>query len=231
MKHIGSILIAAFIIASAPPVEAQNCSDYFPQKEGTVLKYVNYDKKEKVTGSSEMSLKDKKQTDGGMSVIFLSRFSDDKGEEVYESEIKVECKDGILHFDAGKLLDPATMSAYETMEVEVTGDNLELPLDAPAGTALRDGSVSAVVRSNGVKIVTVSVSIYNRTIEAREKVETPAGNFDCIKYTYDGLTQIGFVKINMSAIEWYSPELGTIRSESYNKNGKLTGSTVLESIL
>ena len=159
-----------------------------------------------------------------------SKFSDEKEEVVYESEVKVECQDGVLYFDAGNLLDPTTMSAYETMEVEVSGDNLELPLDGPVGTQMNDGGVTAVIRSGGIKIVTLTVVISNRTIAAREKVETPAGSFDCIKYTYDALTQIGFVKVRMSSIEWYSPELGTIRTESYNKNGKLTGYTLLESV-
>ena len=230
MKHIGSILLASILITAGTKLRAQDCHDFFPQEEGTVLTYVSYDKKDKITGSSEMSFKDKKQTPDGMSVLFVSKFSDDKEEVLYESEIKVECKDGVLYFDAGKFLDPATMSAYETMEVEVTGDNLELPLNGPVGSRMEDGGVTAVVRSSGVKIVTVSVNISNRKIEAREKVETPAGNFDCIKYTYDALSKIGFIKVNMSAIEWYSPGLGTVRSESYNKNGKLTGTTVLESI-
>jgi len=230
MKHIGSILMVVILLAAGTQVRAQDCKDYFPQKEGTILTYVSYDKKDKATGSSEMSFRDKKQTENGMSVLFVSRFSDEKEEVLYESEVKVECKDGVLYFDASKFLDPATMSAYETMEVEVSGDNLALPLNGTVGTQMEDGGVTAVIRSGGIKIVTLSVDISNRTIAAREKVESPAGSFDCIKYTYDALTQIGFVKVRMSSIEWYSPELGTIRSESYNKKGKLTGYTLLESI-
>ncbi len=220
----------AILFAAGTLVRAQDCKDYFPQKEGTILTYVSYDKKDKVTGSSEMSFRDKKQTENGMSVLFVSSFNDEKEEVLYESEVKVECKDGVLYIDASKFLDPTTMSAYETMEVEVNGNNLELPLDGPVGMQMEDGSVTAVVRSGGVKVITLSVNISNRKIAAKEKVESPAGDFDCIKYTYDMLTQISFVKVSMSAIEWYNPELGTIRSESYNKNGKLTGYTLLESV-
>lgn len=230
MKFIGSLVLATALLLPGSLLLAQDCKDFFPQKEGTVLQYVNYDKKDKVTGRSEMSFKDKKQIPDGMSVVFVSKFSDEKGEELYESEIEVMCVNGVLFFNADKFLDPATMSVYESMEVEVTGDNLELPLEGKAGKSLEDGGVTAVVRSGGVKIITISVKIYNRKIASREKMETPAGSFDCIKYTYDALSKIGFVKVNMSAIEWYSPEFGTIRSESFNKNGKLMGYTVLESI-
>ncbi len=229
MKSAGTIVLMATLVSVGSMLKAQGCEAFFPQSEGTELTYVNYDKKDKVTGSSTMSIKEKKQTTAGMSVVFASKFKDDKGEKLYYSEVKVECVDGVLLFDAGKFLDPATMSTYETMEVEVTGDNLELPLNGAVGTTLGDGGVTAVVRSGGSKIVTISVAISNRKIEARETIETPAGSFECIKYTYDALTKIGFVKVNMSAVEWYSPNYGTVRSESYNKNGKLMGYTLLES--
>ena len=74
------------------------------------------------------------------------------------------------------------------------------------------------------------MDISDRMIAARERLETPAGAFDCLKITYNILSQIGFVKVNMSATEWYSPEYGTIRSETYNKKGKLVSYMVLNSV-
>ena len=231
IEKFRSITLAAAVISfSGAGVLAQDCSDYFPMKVGTVLKYGNYDKKGKSTGGSEMSFKEKNQTPEGVSVLFATRVTDDKGEEVLNSEMKIECRNGILYFDAGSLLDPATLSAYEDMEVEITGDNLELPVNSSSGAELKDGGVTAVVSSGGMKIVTLSVQLTNRKITGRETMQTPAGSFNCIKYTYDALSQIGFVKVSTTGVEWYSPEYGTVRSESYDKSGKLTGYTVLESV-
>ena len=230
MKCVGGIVIIAALSIPGFKLQAQSCSDYFPQKEGAILEYVNYDKKGKVTGGSEMTFKDKKQTAEGISAVFASSFKDDQGEVLFENEVQVECRNGVLYLDASNLLDPATMSAYESMDVKVTGENLELPLDAPAGTVLADGGVTAVVSSGGMKIMTISVNMSNRKIVAREKIETPAGTFDCIKYTYDAHSQMGFVKVNLTGVEWYNHEVGTIRSESYDKKGKLSGYTILESI-
>ena len=211
-------------------IQAQDCADYFPVKEGTVLEYVNYDRKDKMTGSSETAFLKKQETPEGMSAMFSSKFRDDKGEVLFENEMQAECKDGVLYFDASSLLDPASMSAYESMDVKVTGDNLELPLNSGPGTELADGGVTATISSGGVKILTLSVNLTNRKIQARETVETPAGSFECIKYTYDARTEMGFVKMDISGIEWYNHKHGTIRSESYDKKGKLSGYTVLESI-
>ena len=209
---------------------AQECADYFPMKEGTVLSYVNYNPKDKVSGSNEMSFKEKTDTPEGMKALFATKMKDDKGEVMYEGEFDVECKKGVLHFDAGQLLDPATLSAYESMEIDVSGDQLELPVNAAAGTTLKDGGVAAVISSDGVKIMTLTVDLTKRQIVAHETIETPAGSFKCIKYSYDAFSKMGFIKMNFSGIEWYSAAHGTIRSESYDKKGKLTGYTVLESI-
>lgn len=229
-RHRAALLLTALFLLAGTRANSQVCGDYFPMKEGTVLTYMNYDKKGKATGGSEMSLKEKSPTAGGTSIVFSTSFSDDKGETLYNSEVEMECIDGVLYIDAGKLLDPATLSAYETMEVAVSGENLEMPLGAAPGTALNDGSVEAVISSGGLKILTISVNVTNRKIEGRETVETPAGSFKCVKYSYDALTQMGFVKVNVSGIEWYSHEYGTVRSESYDKKGKLSGYTLLESV-
>ena len=230
MKDIKTCLILFTMLPVWSNIQAQACNDFFPQREGTVLKYVNYDRKDDVTGRNELSFREKRQITDGVSVIFASKFSDDKEEVIYESELEVACVNGVIRFDLGKFLDPSTMSAYEDMDVEVSGDNLEMPLTGAAGTLLDGGSVTAVVRMNGIKVITLSVAISNRKIDAREKVTTPAGTFNCIKYSYDALTHVGFVKVTSSAVEWYSSDYGTVRSESYNKKGKLLGYTLLESI-
>jgi hypothetical protein len=234
MRNFRIIIIAILSIIVAYPsgnsLLAQDCSDYFPMKQGTVLKYVNYDHKDRVTGGNEMSFSEKKDTPEGMSVLFDTKIMDDKGEVIYGGDFRMECKNGVIHMDASQLLDAATMSAYESMEVEVTGEFMELPLGAADGTELADGGVKAVVSSNGMKIMTMTVDVQNRRIAAHETIETPAGSFECTKYTYDAHSKFGFVKMDISSIEWYSPKYGTVRSESYDKKGKLTGYSLLESV-
>lgn len=230
MKMTKYLLPFVTMLLTVSMLNGQGCDEFFPQKEGVVLKYVNYDKKDKVTGSSLMSFKERNQKDDGTTVVFTSTYSDKKGEAIFDTEVEVGCKDGILYFSSSKFLDPTIMSAYESMEVEVDATHMEMPMNAKAGTKLQDGFVTAVVSSSGMKIISISVKVFNRKIEARETIHTPAGSFECIKNSYDALSEVGFIKMNISAIEWYCPDYGTIRSESYNKNGKLTAYTVLESV-
>jgi len=230
MKLTGYLLPVFVSLCTCSMLRAQACDDFFPQKEGMVLNYGHYDKKDKVTGSSEMSFKEKKQSGDWTSVAFRFTYSDKKGEAIFGNEVKLECKDGTLYFSSSKFLDPTAMSAYETMEVEVDAEHMNLPVNGKAGTELNNGKVTAVVSNEGMKIISISVEVFNRKIDALETIETPAGSFECIRTSYDAHTEIGFAKNNISAIEWYCPDYGTIRSETYNKKGKLTAYTVLESI-
>jgi hypothetical protein len=232
-KHALSGAAAVILLlhfASPTPLAAQSCNDFFPLREGTVLKYVNYDKKGKVTGANEMSLTGKKDTPEGIIASFSTKLFDDKGGLIYSGNLDAECRNGTLVFDASKLLDPATMSAYESMEVEVTGDNFQIPVNAGPGTTLEDAGVSAVISSGGMKIMTLTVNVTNRRIEGHETLTTPAGSFECTRYAFDSSTKAGFVRVDLSGIEWYNKDYGTLRSESYDNKGNLTGYSVLESV-
>lgn len=85
----------------------------------------------------------------------------------------------------------------------------------------------------------------NRKVEAFEKVETPAGTFDCYKITYELVVPtggfggfIGSVGMNFDPMmgggfpqqqepdgvkyaDWISPEVGLVKREKYNGRGKL----------
>ena len=61
------------------------------------------------------------------------------------------------------------------MELEVSADKLPLPADAQPGDRLENGIISVVIRQEGIKIMTLVVEIYDRIVEDRETIETPAG--------------------------------------------------------
>ena len=81
----------------------------------------------------------------------------------------------------------------------------------------------------------VNMEITNRKVEQQETLSLPAGSFDCYKITYATTIKvkmmgIGF-PIHMQVTEWFAPKLGRmVKSETYTKNGKLAGTTQLESI-
>ncbi len=57
---------------------------------------------------------------------------------------------------------------------------------------------------------------------------------EAFKISYNGLFRMQMsgigIPMNMVVTEWFVPGFGIVKTESYNKNGKLMGSSMLTSI-
>lgn len=228
MKKQYSVLLASLFFLSAP-LMSQKCEIYDDYKVGTSVKMVHYDEKDKPTGFTITTVKDKQSLANGVEVLFHQKY-DNNDEYTFESEFSVKCDGGNVTVDMGKMVDPNTMTAYENMEYEVVADDLSIPSNAAPGDKLNDGTVTVTVNTGTPVKVTISATVSERMVVSKEKVETPAGSFDCLKISYDVLSQIGFIKIKTAVVEYYSKKHGVIKSESYNKKRKLTGYTVVEEL-
>jgi hypothetical protein len=70
------------------------------------------------------------------------------------------------------------------------------------------------------------VNLSNRKCAAIESVTTPAGTFECYKITQD-VEAKAIVKVLATDITWLAEGVGVVKSESYDKKGKLMGSSQL----
>lgn len=75
-------------------------------------------------------------------------------------------------------------------------------------------------------VIPSKVNMTDYKVEAREQVTTPAGEFDCLVISQRVSTKV-IVKVEAGSMEWYAKGIGMVRSESYNKKGKLVGYDVL----
>ena len=229
MKNLRKFRILVILLLIPVSVLSQDCELYFSLDEGTVQKIAHYNNKDKLTGTTEILIAEKREIAGGMEVKLEQTYVDEK-DNSFEANMMIECVNGVLYFDMNDFLDPNTMMAYEGMEIEVSADKLPFPSDAKPGDQLENGVITATIRQSGVKIMTIVVEVFDRMVEAEETIETPAGSFECLKIKYNVSSQFGFVKMNMSNIEWFNWKVGTVRAENYNKKGKLTDYTVLQEI-
>ena len=121
------------------------------------------------------------------------------------------------------------MQAYQNMEVDVDASDFEMPnLDEAEGTQLKDGSIRIAI-GGGAPGLTMNISITDRKIEKKESYTSPAGTFDCIVLSQKVKTKM-VVNIEGSSKEWYSENVGVVRTESYNKSGKMTGYSLLTAL-
>ncbi|NJO92883.1 MAG: hypothetical protein HC831_30865 [Chloroflexia bacterium] len=229
MKKIILYLVAVTAVFIPKGLMAQDCDFYFPDKEGTKVETTNYDKKGKETGTSAITILENKKTSEGQLVKVASEFKGASSDSVYKQEYTVECKNGEFYINMDSYLDQNSMQAYKNMEVEVETEQMILPSNLKAGQILNNGRVTAIVKNNGIKIFTLNTSITDRKVDGFEQVTTPAGTFDCVKISYTIEIKV-MLKVTMTGIQWFAKNIGAVKTETYNKKGKLESSSMITKI-
>ena len=226
MKKVKILLLTGVFLLGTTNLFSQECVFYSPVEKGTVVKYSNYDKKDKLTGTSTQTVIDNYVKEGVQTVKLRNEYQDVEMDSAFVSELEMKCKDGRYYVDMESYIGESMLTPYSDMETTFEVKNMTLPAELKAGDVLDNGRVTVTISNNGMKIMTISVNISNRKVEAKEDITTPAGTFECYKISYDISTKM-IITIKASTVEWYAKNIGVIRSESYNKKGKLTGYTVL----
>ena len=220
------VMLSGFLGLLIGAVMAQDCETYYPTSEGALLELTNYNRKDKVSGRTVQKITNVSETSNGLTMDMEIEMYDDKDEFISKSDVSMRCEEGVFYLDMEQFLSPETMEAYKEMDVTVTSEDLPVPSELAVGKKLDDGSVTVKIANEGMQIMTMTTTIKNREVVGQEKVTTPAGSFDCYKIAYD-IETATIVKINMKGIDWYAKGVGTVKSESYNKNDKLLGYSVL----
>lgn len=210
-------------------VQAQNCDFYFPTKKGSLIETTNYDKKGRVTGVATSTVIDFSENGGAQTVKVASEFKSAESDSVMKAEYTVKCENGEFYINMDNFLDKNAMSAYKNMEIKVDYDQMTLPSNLQIGQTLGDGRVTAKIANSGVNLMTINVLITNRKVAGNESVTTPAGTFDCIKISYDVESKIIF-KVKSSCAQWFAKDVGIVKTETYDKKGRLETSSLITKI-
>ena len=219
MKALTSILI--FLLSLTFVYAQGECSKYYPLKQGTKFQITNYGKNDKPGAVIDYIVK---ESNGDMAIIYYEMF-DEKGELTLTSEYGIICENDGISIDFKSLAAPGMMEQYKDMEIDLTGTNLFLPNNLSAGQTLPDADLLMNVRMNPINMK-MTFRIFDRTVEGEETITTPAGTFDCIILSQSTESKMG-VKVKGSSREWYAANVGMVKQESYNKNGKKIASSLL----
>ncbi|WP_297089645.1 hypothetical protein [uncultured Draconibacterium sp.] len=218
-------LIISIILLSVFYSHAQDCKGFIPYKTGTKWEITNYNAKGKPTGRIAYELKSKENNAEGLKYTVQMTSYDQKDNETFSNTFEAWCKNGVFEFDMKRFMSGESMQMFGNTDCQIDASEMEMPsMSAAAGTVLKDASL-AISTSGGIGL-NMTVDISDRKVEAKEKIETPAGVFDCIKISQLISTKM-MVKIQAKSIEWYAEGVGMVASESYNKKGKLMGTSKL----
>ena len=221
------LMMTIIMIAMASGVYAQNT--FFAQKAGIVLTYANNGSNGKPTGYSVMTIKNVEGSGGNMAITYgvesLDKNRKPPKESPGEQVFKVIVKDGVMILDMNQMI-PAEMMKDMGISMKISGLPMELPTDLQPGQSIKDANVTLELDMGIMKMSTV-IKMTDGECLAIEDVTVPAGTFKSHKITQTVSTTV--MKMNTSAktLSWYSPGIGTVKTETYDSKNKLTGSTEL----
>lgn len=222
-------LLVTILIAAFPAlIMAQDCGFYNFSK-GAVLGYQNFDGKGKLTGTSRLTFLDSYRE--GNAYVYKVRnevTTENSKEQPKPVEYLMRCENGEFYVDMSSMMDPAMASTFGT-DVKVTSSELSYPSNLSVGQTLPDASYSISSGTQGVTVLSMTIDVTNRVVAAKESVTVPAGTFECYKVTYNVDTKMLF-KISATAAVWMTQGGGMVKTESYDKKGKLTSSMVLSEL-
>ncbi|RYF54973.1 MAG: hypothetical protein EOO39_38625 [Cytophagaceae bacterium] len=95
--------------------------------------------------------------------------------------------------------------------------------------------MEADMLSGGNSMMTMNMTMTNRQVDSQESITTPAGTFNAYKITADislDNRAMGIpIRSSLKSVSYRTNELlFDVKSETYNKNGKLMGYTMLSKI-
>jgi hypothetical protein len=207
------------------------CNDYYVFEHGDEWTYENFTAKNKSAGKNLQKVTAYEKTSSGFIATINSIFIDEKGKNVMEGDMDYTCDNGTIIIDMRKFIPKEQQQAFGSYEMKMESENLELPSKLAVGQSLKNGSITMTALGSPIPM-TLSVMITDRKVEGKESITTPAGTFDCYKISSKSTTrsQMGIkMTFEFSSTEWVAEKVGMIKSETFDKNGKPNGYTVLTS--
>ncbi|WP_350290147.1 hypothetical protein [uncultured Croceitalea sp.] len=219
-----TIILSVFFIQLG--ISQANCSKYYPMIEGASFEYTNYDKKGKSDGTASYKVINVSTSGENTSATMAMELNDKRGKQIYKTDYNFTCKGNMVAIDYKSLVPTSMLEQYKDMEMDISGTDLELPNNLSVGQQLTNANVTMKISMSGMNMNT-TVDLINRKVEKQESVTTSAGTFDCFVIYTDNKIKAMMVKQTFPSRVWFAEGVGMIKQESYNKNGKLIGSTKL----
>ena len=196
--HLKTLLLIAISLMATVRLNAQE--PFFFTKNGLKITLAEKDGKGKINGYTQST------------VVYKMMVMDNKKKPLLneEMDMKIYIKDGVVTFDptslAGKLMEGMTVS----------GDNLILPADVAVGDVLKDYTITVSI--GALKTTTANSDI---KVTGEETLDIGGTAIDCLIVESTVLAKVIGIKQQMKQKIWYGRGIGPVKTETYNKKGKL----------
>ncbi len=130
---------------------------------------------------------------------------------------------GDTHMDFGATVLSFLKNLFPNAKSEITGTDALLPADAKPGDVLPDASCKV-----SLGLLSVTIEVTERQILRRERISTPAGDFDCIVVRERKKEDAPLHHRDNYLENWYVPNMGYVRHDVYNDKMELEQTELLQ---
>ena len=212
-------------VSDTPYTPSESEFTFFAMKKGAVQVFVSKYAKGKITSQSRNTVKAITGDKNAFAIDYQSEALDDKGKPADKDNplilnYRVVIKDGLMYLDMKGLF-----GAMEGIEgVQASGTAVKIPSNLAVGQSIDDAKV-------GVKIgfMNCLVVMTEGKCLAIEDVKVEAGTFKCYKVSQKTNSTVMGFKSEGTTITWYAKGVGAVKTETYDKKGKLLSSQELKS--
>lgn len=230
MKSLVSFFLFAFLSSSWLLAQSDKCFEFFPTKKGATLVNKSYDASNNLICTTTYKVNKYQETSSGASMEVAYTLTDSNGKTIDNGVMKPWCDRGIFYMNlSNKAFKPDVIKMLGT-EVELIGDLLDYPDVFGSSDASFKDEANFTIQSKKDKKKFISIKVSERKHEKNEPLMVPAGNYYASKVTFNLEAKNDKTITKYKCIEWYAPDAGVIRSETYDANGNLFRYNVLTSI-
>lgn len=224
-----NLLLLSVLTAFVPSNYCNDCVMYIASNKGASMELKNYSRKGKLQNIVRLKIADKTVANGKTMLDVDYAYYDKKDKNLTaKGKYKAMCENGVFKFEFGAMTPVASQQKGANMQIDIESDYLDIPANPSVGQTLKNGAMKMKVKAEGMpNMLNTKVSMRNRKVVGLEKITTPAGTFNCVKIAYDNEVKMSFMKTRSRIVEWFAKGVGLVRSEFYNKRGKLAGYTIL----
>jgi len=221
------LLNVLFFLIGITFVTAQdNCSTFYPMNEGVSMEYTNYNKKGKVEGVSTYKVTEANHAGDTTTATMSINLKDNKGKDIYSTSYNLTCTGNMVTLDYESLLPTEMMEQYGDMDIEISGNDIEIPNELSVGQNLKDANVAMKISMSGINM-NMTVDMTNRKVEKKESVTTSAGTYDCFVLYSENRSKMMMANQVYPSRVWLAEGIGMVKQETYKKNGDVMSSTML----
>jgi hypothetical protein len=197
---------------------AQDCPGYYFLQNNKTIEMAVLNKKGEQSAKQVYTVTNVDNSGGTTTADLATEMFDKKGKTIAKSTAKIKCTGGIMMVDMKMSMPAQPGGPSANADVKADDIYIEYPGSMNVGDALKDAKMHLDMESNGGMKQTFDMEVFDRKVEGREPVTTPAGTWDCFKISYKAkmrMKTMGIgVPINVEGTEWFAPGFGVVKTES-----------------